>query len=156
MATEDKFKTIEKAYYSETGFGSNAMLLKDAREIDPSITMDDVVAWKNKNIERKKKMRGYNSYVAPEPRYEYQIDLFYYNNPNADEDTPYGLLAIDSFTKYCWVVPLDKKDSIYWIYGLKVIFEKMGKPKVIYSDPDSSLQANLIKQFFEKENIKWI
>ena len=103
-----------------------------------------------------KKTRGYNSYVAPEPRYEYQIDLFYYNNPNADEDTPYGLLAIDSFTKYCWIVPLDKKDSIYWIYGLKVIFEKMGKPKVIYSDPDSSLQANLIKQFFEKENIKWI
>ena len=55
MATEDKFKTIEKAYYSETGFGSNAMLLKDARKIDPSITMDDVVEWKNKIIERKKR-----------------------------------------------------------------------------------------------------
>ena len=54
MATDDKFKTIEKAYYSEAGLGSNAMLLKDAREIDPSITMDDVVEWKNKDIERKK------------------------------------------------------------------------------------------------------
>ena len=122
--TTEKYETIHKAYYNPNGFGNNAVLLKDAQELDPTITMKDVVAWRSQNRERTKKMRGYNSYIAPEARYEYQVDLLYYENPNAKpkETTPYGLLAIDSFTKYCWIYPLDKKDVTHWVMGLGFFF----------------------------------
>ena len=85
MTTDEKYETIHKAYYNPNGFGNNAVLLKDAQELDPTITMKDVVAWRSQNRERTKKMRGYNSYIAPEAKYEYQVDLFYYTNPNAKE-----------------------------------------------------------------------
>ena len=158
MTTEEKYETIHKAYYNPNGFGNNAVLLKDAQEKDPTITMKDVVAWRNQNRDRTKKMRGYNSYIAPEAKYEFQVDLFYFKNPNAKpkEETPYGLLAIDSFTKYCWIYPLEKKDVIHWVMGLGFIFEKMGKPQVIYTDPDASMQGNLMTAFLKKENVQWI
>ena len=41
---------------------------------DPSITMQDVKDWFSENIERKTQLSGYNSFVAPEANYEYQLD----------------------------------------------------------------------------------
>ena len=49
----DKNKVIEKVYYDPLGFGSIKNTLKDARKIDSTITLQDVIKWKENNIERK-------------------------------------------------------------------------------------------------------
>ena len=155
---ERKMRIIREVYYSEHGFGSNAKTLADAQDKDPTITMKDIIKWKSLNLERLKHMKGYNSYVAPEAHYEYQVDLFNFKNknPKAKEDSPYGVLAIDSFTKYCWIYPIDNKDVPNWVMALGFIFEKMGKPQVLYTDPDASMQGKLMTAFLKRENIRWI
>ena len=50
--------------------------LKEAREKDKTITMADVQQFFRKNVEQKKQLRGQNSFIAPEPFYEFQMDLF--------------------------------------------------------------------------------
>jgi hypothetical protein len=42
----DKNKIIEEAYNDPLGFGSIQNTLRDARKKDPTITMQDVKAWK--------------------------------------------------------------------------------------------------------------
>ena len=50
----DKDKIISQVYNDPLGFGSNHSTLKDARKLDPSITLEDIQKWKQDNIERKK------------------------------------------------------------------------------------------------------
>jgi hypothetical protein len=40
--------------------------------------MTDVDEFFKKNMKQKKQLRGYNSFVAPEANYEYQIDLMFF------------------------------------------------------------------------------
>ena len=54
-------------------------------------------------------MKGYNSYVANEPREEYQVDPFYANL--GEQKLKYGMLAVDIFTKQVEVVPMMLKDK---------------------------------------------
>ena len=91
MTTEEKYEIIHKACYNEDGFGNNTALLKDAQRIDPTITMKDVTAWRNQSRERTKKMKGYNSHIAPEARHEYRVDLFTYKTktPKKKRHTDY-------------------------------------------------------------------
>ena len=49
----DKDKIISQVYNDPLGFGSNHSTLKDARKLDPSITLQDIQKWKQDNIERK-------------------------------------------------------------------------------------------------------
>ena len=68
----------------------------------------------------------------------------------------YGLLAVDSFTKYTHVVPIDRKLQSSWKAALEQIFAKMGTPNQIYSDPDSSLLGNKLKGFLESKNVELV
>ena len=72
----DKNKIISDIYFDRSGFGSIANTFKDAKAKDKSITMADVKAWYDKNIDRKRPMSGFNSFIAPYAYYEYQIDCF--------------------------------------------------------------------------------
>ena len=74
MATKDAI--IKKVYYDSGALGSIKRTLKEAREIDPSIKEKDVKSWKDRNIQRKINLRGYNSFIASEGKEEYQMDLF--------------------------------------------------------------------------------
>ena len=74
MSTKDEI--ISKTYYDFGGYGSIARTLKEAREIDPTIKEIDVKTWKDKNLQRKTNLKGQNSFIASEPKQEYQIDLF--------------------------------------------------------------------------------
>jgi hypothetical protein len=38
-------------------------MLKDARNLDPTITLQDVIKWKSSNVERTTQLKGYNSYI---------------------------------------------------------------------------------------------
>ena len=42
----DKDKIIEKVYNDPLGFGSHHNTLKDARKLDPTITLQDRIKWK--------------------------------------------------------------------------------------------------------------
>ena len=77
--TSNKAEIISKIYNDLSGFGSIQQTFAEARKIDKTITLDDVKAWKEKNIVRQNNLPGYNSYVASAPRFEYQVDPFYVN-----------------------------------------------------------------------------
>ena len=50
--------------------------MKDARDLDPSITLQDITKWKECNVERRTQLKGYNSFIPKEPYDEYQLDYF--------------------------------------------------------------------------------
>ena len=79
MTIQEKNKIIRDAWEDQKrGFGSKVSLIKDAKSLSSQITTKDVHEWWDLNRERKQKMKGYNSFVAPHPMYELQIDMFYY------------------------------------------------------------------------------
>ena len=69
---------IDKIYHDPAGHGSMRTTYEDAKKKDKSITYVDIQAWFKKNIERKTQLKGYNSFIASEPKQEYQMDLFFY------------------------------------------------------------------------------
>ena len=68
---------IKQVYYDPAGFDGIKKTFEDARKKDKNITLNDVKEWFEKNIEQKKQLKGYNSFVANEAKFEYQIDLFF-------------------------------------------------------------------------------
>ena len=54
---------------------------KEVRKVDPSITIGQVKAWIEKNTHREANLTGFNSYVLPGPKHEYQIDPFFPQRP---------------------------------------------------------------------------
>ena len=54
--------------------GSAQTTYQDAKKKEPKITLDDVKEWFKKNVEVKRKQRGFNSFVAPHNNHTYQID----------------------------------------------------------------------------------
>ena len=75
-----KDEVIKKVYYDPSGFSSRKNTLESARKRDKTITKADVDNFMLKNTERKTQLRGYNSFIAPYPKYEYQLDLFFIND----------------------------------------------------------------------------
>ena len=90
----DKDKIIAQVYNEPLGFGSHKNTLKDARKLDPTITLQDVVKWKSSNVERTTQLKGYSSYIPKEPYDEYQVDLFVMNDI-PDQNYKVGLLMVD-------------------------------------------------------------
>ena len=129
---------IKKIYYDPGGYGSVQETYKDAKKIDSTITVANVKDWFERNVERKKQLRGFNSYISKGPRDEYEVDLFDVNYLGQKE-FPFGLLAIDNFTKFMWVEPLKGKKSAELIRGTEVLFNQMRKPKRIYSDMEGGM-----------------
>ena len=98
MTTKDsKQALIAKIYNDPAGFGSNTNTLKEAKEVDKTITLADIKEWKAKNTERKTQLEGYNSFVASRPYQEYQMDLLFFADLK-DPDYAQGLLMIDIFS----------------------------------------------------------
>ena len=53
---------IQKVYYNPVGYGSIQDTYKDAKKLDSTITVSDVRDCMERNVERKKQLRGFNSY----------------------------------------------------------------------------------------------
>ena len=73
---KEKDKIIKEVYFDSGALGSIKRTLEDARKKDPSIKEADVKSWKDRNLQKKIQVSGYNSWVASEPKEEYQMDLF--------------------------------------------------------------------------------
>ena len=73
----NKSEIINTIYYDPAGHGSMQTTFEDAKQNDKSISYFDVQKWFDANIERKTQLKGYNSFIASEPKEEYQMDLVY-------------------------------------------------------------------------------
>ncbi len=59
----------------------------------------------------------------------------------------YGIIAISPFTKKMHIEPVKGKiGNGDWKPALQQIIETLGKPKVIYTDPNASLLGNALKK----------
>lgn len=170
MANKD---AIIKEIY-QTNFGSKKTILQEAKEKHPGagITYKDVQDWTEKNLLRLQNLKGQNSYVARKAKQVFEVDLFYYNFEQPDRVkakpeekyarkekpvvAPYALIAVDVFTKFVHVEPMDFKDGNSWREALEKTIKKMGVPDMIYTDPDATVLSNEIKQFFTTYKIKHV
>ena len=152
----DKNKIISDIYFDRSGFGSQAVTFKDAKAKDKSITLADVKAWLEKNVDRKRPMSGFNSFIAPYAYYEYQIDLFFITKNDLDNQKfRIGLVMIDIFSKFALVIPIKSKQPPDLLAGIMEGINKMGKkPKMFYSDEEGSLYSKTIIEYLEQEKIE--
>ena len=148
-----KQEIIGKIYYDKSGFGSKATTLRDAREKDKTIKMEDVEAFFRKNVEQKKQLRGYNSYVAPNKDHEYQMDLFFLGDLK-NQKFRVGLIMIDVFTKYMVIIPIPSKNEGDVASGMIEALKKMkGKPKILYTDDEKSFSTDAMQKYLKDEGI---
>ena len=137
--------------------------------------------WFLENKHTLKKKKAFNSYVAPEPLHEIQIDMLHYKCKQPDRDVvagketrrdpdyradrplmrtvaadrpPYAVIAIDSFTKKMHIEPMTLNEGKDWREALDKIVAAIGKPKVMYSDPDSALGGDEMRGWFIRKNIR--
>ena len=152
----DKNKITSDIYFDRSGLGSIATTFKDAKAKDKSITLVDVKAWFEKNIDRKKPMSGFNSFIAPYAYYEYQVDLFFItNNDLKNQKFRIGLVVIDIFSKFAVVVPIKSKQPQDLLAGIMEGINKISKkPELVYSDEEGSLNSGVLKEYFDKEKIE--
>ena len=106
MTRLEKENVLEKIYNEvEEGFGSVRDLYEKAKKVDVGITLDMVSKWmRSQPNKQTRNYKNYNSYTAPFPKYEFQIDLMDVTSLLKDvgseiKDQPrYGLLYFDIFS----------------------------------------------------------
>ena len=156
MSNSNQDKIISDIYFDRSGFGSQATTFTDAKAKDKSITLADVKAWFEKNIDKKRPMSGFNSFIPPYAYYEYQIDLFFVTKNDLDNQKfRIGLVMIDIFSKFALVIPIKSKQPADLLAGIMEGINKMGKkPKMFYSDEEGSLYSKTIIEYLEQEKIE--
>ena len=72
------------------------------------------------NTQKRTNVKGFNSFVAPGPNHEYQIDLFFMSDLKNEEQQRFkiGMCAIDAFTRFLTVVPIKSKSESDFLAGL--------------------------------------
>ena len=126
ISDEDKNKIINDIYVNEAGYGSIKDTYIDARIKDNKITLKYVNTWFSKNVGRNKQPGGTNSYIAPHPYYEYQVDLCFFNDiPN--QKLKVACVCIDIFSKYAAVVPISDRKTGPVASGIIECIKLMGK-----------------------------
>ena len=126
----DKQNTMNISYFDRNEFSSKTTTFQDARKRDKTIKMSDTHDLFKKTIERKKQLKGYNSFVAPETYYEYQIVLMCFSDLK-NLKFSVGMACIDMFSKYAVVVPIKNKQEGDVAAGILECINKMGKPPQI-------------------------
>jgi transposase InsO family protein len=150
----DKNNIINNVYKDKSGFSSIQKTYKEANTKDSTITLQNVRDWFAKNVERKKQLKGYNSFINDGAQEEYQVDLAFFK---AKDKIEIGLVMIDIFSKYAVVIPIASKETPDVIAGMMEGFQKMGgKPKCIYSDNEGALGSSLFDEFCESHKVKLI
>ena len=153
---EKEEKVLDKIYYDvEEGFGSVRDLYEKARKVDVGITLDMVSTWMRAQPNKQtRNYKNYNSYTAPFPKYEFQIDLMDVTSLLRDVGSEiksqlrYGLVCIDIFSTKCHIVPIENKDGDDVYKAVMECFKVLGQPLSIYSDDEGALNS-------KKRRISW-
>ena len=154
MSSNDSHnKILNKVYHDPAGYGSITSTFKEAFKLDKTITLNTVKQWFKSNLENTKQVKGSNSFVAPYPYYEYQLDLMFFNDLKKQKFEQ-GMLCIDIFTKYAVVVPIKSKAEDDIAAGIIECLHKMGKkPEILYTDDEGALHKPSIQTYFKENNI---
>ena len=154
----DKQTIIKQIYYDPAGFDGIKKTFEDARKKDKTITLNDVKQFFKTNIEQKKQLKGYNSFIANEAKFEYQIDLFFISSKDFPNETYIGgVLCIDIFSKFITIIPIKSKTIPDILDAIKQIINKVGKPKNVYTDNEGAWSRGTeINKYFKDENINHI
>ena len=161
MTKSEKEKVLERIYYdAEDGFGSVRGLYEKARKVDVGVTLDMVSTWMRAQPNKQtRNYKNYNSYAAPFPKYEFQIDLMDVTSLLRDVGSElrnklrYGLICIDIFSKKCHIVPIENKDGDAVYKAVMKCFKVLGQPLSIYSDDEGALNSKKLQTFFKQEGI---
>ena len=154
MSSSNKDDIIKNIYYDRSGFGSKQRTLSEAREKDKTITMGDINRWFRANVEQKRRPVGQNNFIAPHSVYAYQMDLFFINDLD-EQKFRVGVLMIDVFDKFMYVVPIKSKQEGDVASGMIECLNKMGKkPEIIYTDDEGALNKEAIQKYLKDENIE--
>jgi hypothetical protein len=133
-STESYTKLLNHIYYDPAGYGSIISTFKEAFKQYKTITLNYVRQWFKSNLETTKQVKGSNSFVAPYPYYEYQLDLMFFSDlqKQTKQQFEQGMLCIDICTKYAVVVPIKSKTEDDIAAGILECMYKMGKkPEII-------------------------
>ena len=122
---DNKEKTISDAYYDLAGFSNIKEHYEDVKWKDNSITIDDVKNGRNKNLEVKKQLKGFNSFVVDKPFEEFQMDLAFFDMK--DEKYVGALIMVDIFTKYCCAIPFKSNEQDEILKCIKMVLKKWGE-----------------------------
>ena len=157
----DKEKIIKEVYEDkEQGFGSIKDTFKQAVRKDPRIKLDDVKKYLDKQSFRQTQFtyKKFNSYISPGPMFEFEMDLVDFTKKAKENDGfRHGLVAIDNFIKFAWVVPMKSRDAKSCVEAFKEVIEKMGKtPKQMYSDEEGAFYDKEFVRFLNEKKIKHI
>ena len=137
------------------GFSSIKDQLKSAQARDKSITLNDVKEWRNKNLEKKTQLKGYNSFTADHKMQEYQMDLGFFDMQ--DEKYIGALFMIDIFTKFAVAIPFKTKQPHEILECIKEGINKMGgKPETFYTDFEGSFNSKEVQAYFKDNDIRWL
>ena len=164
MSKLEKDKILEKIYYDvDEGFGSVRALYEKAKKDDMGISLDYVKNWmRNQPNKQRRNYKNYNSYSAPFPKYEFQIDIMDMISIMKDigidvDDQPrYGLVCIDIFSKKSHVVPMENKDGDTVYSAFMECLKVLGQPLSIYTDEEGSFKSRKLQDFFKGEGIEHI
>jgi hypothetical protein len=129
MSGEDKDKILSSIYYDvEDGYDTLNSTYKKAHAAMPSITFNYVKEWMSKQkLRQGKQSRVWNSYVSPEPKHQYAVDIADMQKIADKKDNyKYLFLCIDTFTKIGYGVPMRSKDANEVTMAMKEIFKVMG------------------------------
>ena len=147
----------------EEGFGSARDLYEKSKKVHAGITLDFVSKWLRAQPNKQtRNYKNYNSYTAPFPKYDFQIDLMdvssLLNNVGNEINNQlrYGLLCIDIFSKKCHIVPIENKDGDDVYKGAMECFKVLGQPLSIYTDDEGALNSKKMQDFFKGEGIEHI
>lgn len=152
----DKDTLLKSIYYDVAdGYDTIYATYKRANRAMPSITLEYVKQWMARQKSRQgMKSRTWNSYVSPEPKYQYDIDLADFNSLAGEDGYKFLLVCIDTFTKYGWGIPMRSKDAGETTLAMREIFNKMGVCKQIFSDDEASFSSRQFKDLLAEHNIK--
>ena len=137
----EKDKVLHDVFYdSKTGFQNAARTLVAARQVDPSIKIAHVKEFFSKQAVKQDEPRAVkgNSYVAHEPREEFQLDL---TDFGPRQFPRYGLVAVDIFTKKLEIVSVPSKKPGDTADGLDRIVHSMDVPATIMTDQGGEWQG---------------
>ena len=161
MTRLEKEKVLERIYYDvDEGFGSVRDLYEKARKVDVGITLEMVSTWMRAQPNKQtRNYKNYNSYTAPFPKYEFQIDLMDVTSLLRDVGSEiksqlrYGLICIEIFSKKCHIVPIENKDGDDVFKAVMECFKVLGQPLSIYSDDEGALNSKKLQTFFKEEGM---
>ena len=87
----------------------------------------------------------------------WQADLAYFSDfPEDNDGFLYWLVVLDTFSKYCWVIPLRTKQGLEVANGFqKILSESKRKPNSLNTDSGTEFTGNKFQIVLKNNNIKF-